>query len=378
MDNNTKSFSKFSFSKFIKRKYIPIYLLVWVMIAFLFSLLLMDQTNFAKDTSVRKYLEDAGIVQEAENSSDQAKVVEEENSVEENDTTTPEDENNEGEDGERDEIDSAGKVENPEDGDGTQYQGTISTKYPTITVTKDGLGNANYTSWGQENESHWKRPSIKEGEKLNVSITANNPNNSTLYYSFDYQVPGGSFLTLKDWSRANTAKWTVPASAIGRWLYIKVSVKDADGVLRFSDCDDYAYLVYEVNPKGVAQKIYPIMSSAKDSKGNVNTNSIGSNEGLDWPNNVIRELSAGTSVTFTITASDPNGDALQYMFMMQPDGGSFDVLRNWSSSNTFTWTIPEDLAGKKVYIMASVKDSDSYLLFNESGDDYTYLIYNIK
>ena len=63
--------------------------------------------------------------------------------------------------------------------------------------------------------------------------------------------------------------------------------------------------------------------------------------------------------------------------MIQPDGGSFDVLRGWSSSNTFTWTIPEELADTKVYIMASVKDGDSYYLFGDSGDDYTYLIYNI-
>jgi hypothetical protein len=376
MEAIPKNKKTFSFSRFVKKRYLPIYITVCILTLLLSFYFIMDQTSFAKDTAVRNYLEEIGVVQE---SSTAEELDSEQAQDDVNLETETSDEENEDEDGEqtRDEIDSANKVENPEEGDGSQEGGIISTEFPTILSAKDGLGNVNYNSFGQEDTWYWKRPSIKVGEAMNLSINSNNPNDSTLYYKFEYQAPGGSFQVLQNWSTDKTFDWTVPSEALGRWLYIMVLVKDSDGELRFDGCDDYTYLVYEVNPKAVAQKIYPVISSAGDSKGNINTNSLGGNEGLSWSDGEIRSLNVGESVAFSINASDPNGDAMQYMFMIQPDGGSFDVLRGWSSSNTFTWTIPEELADTKVYIMASVKDGDSYYLFGDSGDDYTYLIYNI-
>lgn len=334
----------------------------------------MNYTNFAKDTTVRNYLEEIGVVQENKNLDELESALLNKNDEDEENSN----EDTQGDEQNKDEIDSANKIENPEDGEGSQEVGVISNEYPTILSVKDGLGNVNYSSFGQEKTWYWKKPSIKVGEILNISISSNNPNNSTLKYRFEYQAPGGSFKVLQNWSEDKTFKWTVPSDALGRWLYVMVMVKDSDDKLRFDESDDYTYLVYEVNPKAVAQKIYPIISNSRDSKGNTNTNSLGGNEGLNWPDGVTRNLNAGESVTFSISASDPNGDALQYMFMMQPDGGSFDLLRGWSSSNSFTWTVPEELKDTKIFIMACTKDGDSYYLFGENGDDYNYLIYNIK
>ncbi len=275
-------------------------------------------------------------------------------------------------------IESAKRIENPEVLDGSNIGGTMSTDYPTITSVKDGIGNVNYGSFGQGNMDYWKNPSIWVDDSLKISVVATNPKSLDLSYRYEYQIPGGSFQILKDWSSSDSLDFVVPSNALGRWLYIKVSVKDSNKKMRFDNCDDYTYLVYEVNPKDVTKKIYPVIEDSRDDKGNVNTNSWGAQEGGSWPDGMEKKLNAGDTVTFTITAKDPNNDKLEYRYQIQPQGGSFTVLKDWNVENTFTWKIPENYSGTTVYIMASVKDSDEYLLFNDSGDDYNYLIYKIK
>ncbi|MDD4382116.1 MAG: hypothetical protein PHE21_02105 [Candidatus Dojkabacteria bacterium] len=312
----------------------------------------MRQTNFANDTALKSYFQEIGIIPKGDDSSEVEEITEEDSEEESNEEES-EDE------------------EKPE-------PGIISTQYPTILNVKDGLGHTNYSSFGQENSSTWTRPTIQVGSVLNINISTNNPNESTLYYKYDYQSPGQSFITFKDWSTSKTAKWIVPSNALGKWLYIMVSVKDSNDEFRFDGSDDYTYLIYNVTPKDVVTAIYPTITNSKDSKGNINANSIGGNEGLTWTGGEFRAMTVGETVTFTITASDPNGDALLYQFLLQPQGGSFETLRGWSSSNTYTWTVPESLKDNNIYIMAAIKDNDSYLQFGDSGDDYNYLIYSVK
>ena len=89
-------------------------------------------------------------------------------------------------------------------------------------------------------------------------------------------------------------------------------------------------------------------------------------------------LNVADTVVFKIKANDPNKDSMQYRFEAQVDGGSFSMLKDWGSESSYTWVIPDGYSGKKVNIMASVRDGDKYLLFNDSGDDYNYMIYTIR
>lgn len=278
----------------------------------------------------------------------------------------------------QDPIGNAQRVENPEVVDASKINKDISPEYPTITSVKDGIGNVNYSSFGQGNMDYWKNPSIKVEDSLKITVITNNPKASELSYRYEYQVPGGTFQILKDWNSSDSVDFTVPSNALGRWLYIKVSVRDEDNKYRFNDCDDYTSLIYEVNPKDVKNKIYPVIEDSRDDKGNVNTNSWGANEGGSWPDGLPKGLKAGDTVTFTATAVDPNKDTVEYRYQIQPQGGSFTVLKDWGSENSYTWTVPASYAGTTVYIMTSVRDSDQYLLFNDSGDDYNYMIYTIK
>ncbi len=353
-----KSAGKFNLRLLFKRKYVPIYVVVLVVLVLLIAYFVMATTSFAEGSSIRNYLENAGIVPKVSTDANSTNILEntDDNSQQNQDANTDEENNEAGE---------------PNPGD-------ISPVYPTITRVSDGIGNTTYDSFGQNNMGNWKNPTIKEGTKLDISVTANNPNNLNLSYKFEYQPPSGSFNLLQDWSSSSTFSWTVPSSVIGKWLYVQVSVRDSDSNYRFGDADDYTYLTYQVNPKDAPAKIYPTISKVQDSNGNSTTNSWGKSNSAGWVSGKNRKLNVGDTVTFTISASDPNGDPLQYQFMYQPDGGSFNVLQDWSSSKTFTWTVPEEAVGKNIFVLLGVKDNDKYLLFGDNGDDYTYMIYDIN
>jgi hypothetical protein len=46
----------------------------------------------------------------------------------------------------------------------------------------------------------------------------------------------------------------------------------------------------------------------------------------------------GTVIVWTCSATDPNGDSILYRFFVQSSGGSWSMVRDWSSSNTWAWT----------------------------------------
>ena len=318
---------RFHLRNFVKKKYIPVYIVACLLFFFVTGLFVFDMIYTGKST---------------------------------------------------DPIENANRAENPEVLDTSNIVKNLSSDYPTVTSVKDGIGNVNYSSFGQGNMDYWKNPSIRVEDVLNIAVVVNNPKGMELSYKYDYQTPGGAFQSIQDWSSSNNVVFTVPENATGRWLYIRMMVKDSDSKFRFDGCDDYTYLVYEVNPKDVNNKIYPVIENTGDDKGNVNTNSWGANEGGSWPDGLPKYLNVADTVIFTIKANDPNKDSMQYRFEIQVDGGSFSILKDWGSESSYTWVIPDGYSGKKVNIMASVRDGDKYLLFNDSGDDYNYMIYTIK
>lgn len=61
---------------------------------------------------------------------------------------------------------------------------------------------------------------------------------------------------------------------------------------------------------------------------------------------------AGSSVTLTGTAAGPACTAPQYQFWMRPANGSWTMLRDYSATNTFSWTSPTPAGGYFVGVHA--------------------------
>jgi len=344
---------------------------------------LMRSTDFAKRTEIRGYFEEIGVLPSTESSSEVEESIEKEDEDEdeqagENEETDSPKEEEETDDNEEEEIEDAeeGEYVGDDNDQSLPPQGSADILYPTLQSVTDGIGHTQYGSIANNNTSLWEYQTVTVGDTLTFSIVSDNPNNSTLSYRFEYQAPNSSFRILRNWGSSSTVTWTIPENVIGKWLYVKASVRDADGIIRYENCDDYTLLTYTVNPAVNPEDLYPEITQVSDSNANINTNSWGGDNSGDWSSGVTPTLSVGDTVTFSVLASDPNGDSLKYIFMYQPEGTGFNILKNWSTSNTFSWTIPSSLVNTQIIMNLGIKDSDAYLQFGDN-DDYTYMIYNI-
>ena len=121
---------------------------------------------------------------------------------------------------------------------------------PLIDSATDSLGNVNTNSWAKGSGGDWSSggldasPTIYIGDTLTFTINVSNATN--LQYRFQYQPPGGSFITIQDWSSSNVCTWTVPTDAFGQWTVANVQVRNNDGLNYLGFCDDYTYLTYIV------------------------------------------------------------------------------------------------------------------------------------
>jgi len=121
---------------------------------------------------------------------------------------------------------------------------------PIIVSASDSLGNTNTNSWAKGTGGDWPSggldasPTIYIGDT--ITFTINVKNSTDLLYKFDYQPPGGSFITIQGWSNSNVCTWTVPKNAFGKWMCVMVQVKNNDGLNFLGSCDDYTYLTYIV------------------------------------------------------------------------------------------------------------------------------------
>ena len=124
---------------------------------------------------------------------------------------------------------------------------------------------------------------------------------------------------------------------------------------------------------------YPTLVQVSDSLGNSNPNSWGKGTGGDWPGGLENSptVRVGESITFVAVAQSPCDRPLSYRFSIQPPGGAFRVVRDWSSDSQFTWTVTAADVGQWVTVMVEVRDDDGYFRFGAS-DDYTYMTYNVE
>ena len=256
----------------------------------------------------------------------------------------------------------------------------------TITQVADSLGNINTNSWTKGTGGGWSCDpdcpdlNLQIGETVTFTITASDPNGLPLEYMFAAQPAGWSFITLQDWSSNNTFIWTVTEEFAGPWIPVMVAVRNNDGQNWQGDWngDDYTYASYSVSDPNKAPAT---LTQIIDNLGNINTNSWTKGTGGDWscnPDCPDLNLLVGENITFMAFATDPKGLPLEYKFSAQPAGGSFITLRDWNSSNTFTWNISSAYIGPWICVSISVRNSDGQEWQGVgNGDDYTYAIYSI-
>jgi PKD repeat protein len=149
-----------------------------------------------------------------------------------------------------------------------------------------------------------KDKTIDEGQKLEFTISAADPDNDNLYYSATYDTPeppkGASFD-----AATRTFIWTPSYTQAGTY---KVMFTVSDGEL--SDSETITITVNNVNRPPVLDPI-----------GNKSTNE---NQKLE----------------FIVSATDPDNDPLEYSAPDLPQGASFD-----EKTQTFTWTPSYDQQG---------------------------------
>ena len=130
--------------------------------------------------------------------------------------------------------------------------------------------------------------------------------------------------------------------------------------------------ISESNNSNNASNTQPIIESATDSLGHVNTNSWAKETGGDWSSGGLEAsptIYIGDVITFTINTINPTN--LEYRFEM-PGG----TIQDWSASNVCTWTVTKEAYGKWKVVIAQVRNNDG-LNFLGSCDDYTYLTYTV-
>lgn len=245
--------------------------------------------------------------------------------------------------------------------------------YPTITSMTDSLGRTITGSAGKSNLNGGSGVEVRVGDSITFNVTATDPNNDPISYSFYVQPSGGGFETRQDWGGSNSFTWNVTAHDVGEHVLVMPAIKDNDSYLRFGSYDDYGYLSYNVLPAGVTGDIYPVIGSVVDSVGRTNTGSVGKNSLNGMSDAVVK---VGDKITFTVSASDPNGDPVSYAFYVQPSGGGFELKQGWSSNNAFEWTVTSHEIGQHVLVISEVKDNDQYLRFG-SADDYGYMTFTV-
>jgi hypothetical protein len=153
---------------------------------------------------------------------------------------------------------------------------------------------------------------VTTGQALTFTISATDPNGDSLTYAASNLPSGASF------NAANrTFSWTPAADQAGTYSNVRFTV--SDGSLA-----DYENITITVNSANQA----PVLAA------------IGN-----------KTVTTGQTLTFTISASDPNGDSLTYSPSNLPSGASFNA-----ANRTFSWTPAANQAGTYSNVRFTVSD----------------------
>ncbi|MCP4312585.1 MAG: hypothetical protein GY790_15085, partial [Bacteroidetes bacterium] len=199
--------------------------------------------------------------------------------------------------------------------------------YPNVqfTVTDDGdpsLSDAETISMMVENVN--RHPvletigdkTVNEGDLLQFTLTASDPDADTLAYSVSNLPPGAMFD-----SATQVFGWTPGYSQANLYLDIVFTVTD-NGNSPLNASESISITVEDVNRSPVL--VEPIGDQS---------------------------VNEGETLSFSVTATDPDGDSLTYSASNLPPGATFDLV-----PQIFTWTPEQGQAGSYTAILFTVTD----------------------
>ncbi|WP_353948981.1 glucosaminidase domain-containing protein [Sporolactobacillus sp. Y61] len=173
-------------------------------------------------------------------------------------------------------------------------------------------------------------PSLRAESGNKVALQAIGQGGSGVYqYKFIVQSETGKWYLLKNYSSSNTYTW-IPGPTGNKTLY--VDVKDSTGKVIREQAS------YTVTPR-----IEPLAI-------NLTASPAGKAE-------------SGSRVNLTAKATGGSGD-YQYKYIIRDNAGKWYLLKNYSSSNTFTWT-PGPTGNKTLYV--DVKDSTGKVIREQAS-----------
>ncbi|HNR57728.1 MAG TPA: hypothetical protein PKJ51_04655, partial [Methanothrix sp.] len=162
------------------------------------------------------------------------------------------------------------------------------------------------------------------GATIRWTADATDPNpGDVVQYKFHLKGPstGGAWQVVQEWSTKNWWDWK--PSQQGDY---EVNVWIRDGKHAGADSwDAYKITPFKVNPAPTPNRPPTVTALT--------------------PNRPSPQI-AGATITWTATASDPDGDPILYRFWMKgpATGNVWKVVRDWSNSRTWTWsTSPGDI-----------------------------------
>jgi hypothetical protein len=180
------------------------------------------------------------------------------------------------------------------------------------------IGAYEYQSGGSTNQAPVLaaigNKTVTTGQILTFTISATDPNGDSLTYSASNLPSGSSFST-----STRTFSWTPTHSQKGTFSNIRFTVSDGS-------LTDYENITITVNADNHNQA--PVLAS------------IGN-----------KTVTAGQTLTFTIAATDSDGDPLTYSASNLPSGSSFNA-----STRTFTWTPTSSQVGRYNNLRFAVSD----------------------
>ncbi len=249
-----------------------------------------------------------------------------------------------------------------------------------ITDVTDSLGNVQDESWMGEGDSSYQwleYPQLTVGDELTFTTTAADPESDELEYQFTLFNADGAGYIVQEWNSDSTYVWDVIAADIGPMISMHVGVKDDNGILAAGDNgDDWLYLTYEVISGSDNEN--PTLVSVVDSLGNTQNKSAAGEGDDTYQWNEYPAVEVGDVLSFTATSTDLEGDGLEYQFSLFDYGGSGTIVQDWSTDNTYTWSITDDYVGPNINMHVAVKDNNGELWFGDfNGDDWLYLTYQV-
>jgi len=169
---------------------------------------------------------------------------------------------------------------------------------------------------------------VNEGNLLEFTITASDPDGDSLTYSASNLPPGANFN-----AGSRTFSWTPAYNQAG--IYNNVHFEVSDGIA--TDSEDITITVNNINRP-------PVL------------NTIGN-----------KSVNEGQTLSFTISGSDPDGDSLTYSASNLPQGASFNA-----GTRTFSWTPAYNQAGTYPNIHFAITDGSL-----SDSEDITIMVNNV-